>query len=354
MVGMNRQELEQRVTQAAEEALADHGYVSSIDVLVGANMLLEQHVRQWRQGRIDYLERMVQGNLKKISAAMHTFRGWAANHGLKPSETAYKRMTRDGNADLRFSVSGDPEIEKLYRTHYVSPALGEQKQEKLKQKLEDPGRPTVFQVVKDSACSECGVEIEKNDLLYLEAGQPLCLACAKMDDLEFLPSGDTALTRRATKHSPRVAVVVKFSRSRGRYERQGILVESTALAQAEEECAADAGERAQARVRAAAARERQDVVFTEEMTRRIQELFPRCPPEEARAIAAHASRRGSGRVGRSAAGRKLDERAMTLAVTASVRHRHTGYDELLAAGVEREQARARVGDRVREIVDSWR
>ncbi len=295
--------------QAAEAALADQGYVSAVDVLVGAKMVLPQQVQQWRQGRIDYLERIVQGNLNKISTAMHTFRSWAANRGLKPSETAYQRMGRGGKVDLRFSASGNPGIEKAYRTHFVSPALSEQKQEKLKQKLEDPGRPTVFQIVRDSACSECGVEIEKDDLLYLEAGQPLCLACAKMDDLEFLGSGDTALTRRATKHSPRVAVVVKFSRSRGRYERQGILVEPAALAQAEEECAADAGERAQARDRAALARKRQDVVFTDAMTQRLRELFPRCPPEEAHAIAVHASRRGSGRVGRSEAGRRLDERS---------------------------------------------
>ena len=41
----------------------------------------------------------------------------------------------------------------------------------------------------------------------------------------LLPAGDMALTRRATKYSGKSATVVRFSRSRGRYERQGILVE---------------------------------------------------------------------------------------------------------------------------------
>ena len=68
----------------------------------------------------------------------------------------------------------------------------------------------------------------------------LCLACADLDELVFHPSGDAALTRRALKHSVLSAVVLKFSRARGRYERQGLLVEESALNQAEAECLADA------------------------------------------------------------------------------------------------------------------
>jgi hypothetical protein len=39
-----------------------------------------------------------------------------------------------------------------------------------------------------------------------------------------------------------MAVVVRFSRSRKRYERQGILVERAALERAGQECAEDAGQ----------------------------------------------------------------------------------------------------------------
>ena len=56
----------------------------------------------------------------------------------------------------------------------------------------------------------------------------LCLPCADLDHLVFLPSGDAALTRRAGKHSTLAAVVLKWSRARKRYERQGFLVEETA------------------------------------------------------------------------------------------------------------------------------
>ena len=63
-----------------------------------------------------------------------------------------------------------------------------------------------------------------------------------------------ALTRRASKYSTLRAVVVRFSRTRMRYERQGILVEEAALEQAERECLADAAARERVRERAAARR----------------------------------------------------------------------------------------------------
>jgi hypothetical protein len=45
------------------------------------------------------------------------------------------------------------------------------------------------------------------------------------------------------------AIVVRFSRSRGRYERRGVLVEDDALARAERECLADAEPSAQCALR---------------------------------------------------------------------------------------------------------
>lgn len=66
-------------------------------------------------------------------------------------------------------------------------------------------------------------------------GKHLCLNCAGFWDLVFLESGNTALTRRAKKYSDKVVIVVKFSRTRKRYERQGLLVTETALQKAKDE-----------------------------------------------------------------------------------------------------------------------
>jgi hypothetical protein len=347
-------ELRERVVRAAEAALADHQYVSAIDILTGTRLLAPTHVESWRKGRTDYLERVIQANLKKISLSMAMFRQWALANGLKPSETRYVRRTRAGTVDLQFSKSGDPAIEKSYRTHYVSPALSERKQQQITEKLSRPAQPVVFQILRDSECSECGTELAQGCFLFMEAGQPLCLPCARLDDLEYLPAGDAALTRRAAKYSERTAVVVRFSRSRGRYERQGILVENSALERAEQECLLDADERAKARAVGALRRKEQDCALIAQMTEQIGILFPRCPPKEAAAIAAHTAARGSGRVGRTAAGRNLEERALAAAATAAVRHKHTPYDALLATGVERDFARQRVADQVQAILAAWR
>jgi hypothetical protein len=151
-----------------------------------------------------------------------------------------------------------------------------------------------------------------------------------------------------------VAVVVRFSRSRGRYERQGILVETSALEKAEQECVDDADERAAARVRGAERRHEQDRELVVQMTKQIGLLFPGCPEAELAAIAEHTAVRGSGRVGRTEAGRNLEQRALTAAVVAAVRHNHTDYDELLANGVDRDTARQQVADRIDKILSAWR
>ena len=94
----------------------------------------------------------------------------------------------------------------------------------------------VFSILRDSQCVECGEALWKGNFLFMEKERPLCLACADLDQLVYLPRGDAALTRRAKKHSTLSAVVVRFSRARGHYERQGILVEEPALQKAEHEC----------------------------------------------------------------------------------------------------------------------
>lgn len=222
---------------------------------------------------------------------------------------------------------------------------------------ETPGKPAegrdlvVIDALNDWTCASCG---QPGDLMVMEDGGPLCLACADLDHLLYLPRGDTALTRRARKSSTLSALVVRFSRARKRYERQGVLVEPAALQAAEEACLADEDVRARRRVRDEEHRAATDTEFEGAFARAVLELFPGCPPERASEIAAHAGRRGSGRVGRSAAGRNLETEAVTLAVVAAVRHVDTGYDDLLMAGVDRGEARTRVKPDVDLLLEGWR
>jgi hypothetical protein len=205
-------------------------------------------------------------------------------------------------------------------------------------------------------CERCGGT--GNLLLKGKAGG-VCLDCADLGHLEFLPSYDAGLTRRARKASRLSAVVVCWSTRRHHYgyERQGILAEPAAIEQAARECLADADVHTGCRPRVRSRRYVEDRRFRGEFAAAIREQFPGCPVDRAEAIALHTAARTSGtsgRAGRSAAGRALDRNAVLVAVTASVRHVDTDYDDLLMSGVDRESARVQVRQRVEDVVDAWR
>jgi hypothetical protein len=52
----------------------------------------------------------------------------------------------------------------------------------------------VFEILRDSKCTDCGEVIWKGEFLFLDGEQALCLSCADLDHLEYLPRGDAALT----------------------------------------------------------------------------------------------------------------------------------------------------------------
>jgi hypothetical protein len=211
----------------------------------------------------------------------------------------------------------------------------------------------VFRARRASVCDECGQELGRGSFIRLIDQRALCLACADLEHLWFLPRGDTALTRRARKHSRLSAVVVQWSRSRRRYERQGVLVEEAALSRAEEECLADADLRKTRRERAAEVRARWDERFVEGFTDAIQDRLPGCPADDALRIARRACERSSGRVGRSAAAKALSEDAIDLAVRAHIRHALTPYDDYLMDGWDRMAAREQVSEQVEEVIARW-
>ena len=212
----------------------------------------------------------------------------------------------------------------------------------------------VFIAHGDSKCGECREELGRHAWITLQGQKgAVCLSCADLDHLVYLPSGDTALTRRARKNSRLSAVVLKWSRARKRYERQGLLVEEKALETAEAECLADKDAREAAGVRAAERRKEVDAQYVNSFARRVRKIFPHCPAGRETVIAAHACLQYSGRVGRSSSAKALDESAVRLAVAAHVRHSETHYDDLLMEGQDRFDARERVQLKVEEILENW-
>jgi hypothetical protein len=212
----------------------------------------------------------------------------------------------------------------------------------------------VFISNRDSTCDECGEGLGRHAWITLAGeGRAVCLSCGDLEHLEFLPAGDTALTRRAKKYSKLSAVVLRWRPARKRYERQGLLVEKAALDKAEAECLGDAPARERKRARAEERRLETDLAFIAQFAEAVRTLYPRCPAGREQTIAEHACLKYSGRVGRSASAKALDETAVRLAVTAHVRHCETDYDALLATGGTRAACREQVAGAVKRVLRSW-
>ena len=334
---------------AAQQALLSSKSVSPVDVFSGIGWLPARAVDHWRQGRVGSLDQAMSVGPEKLAEALDTLATWAQAGGLVPSEVDYLAAARD-RRPLRFTAGGDRVVETACRTHWISPELSEARRDRLTERQSRPPDLVVIEPVKDFNCTGCG---DTGPYLIMEDPGPLCLTCADMDHLVFLPAGNAALSRRAKAGSTLAAVVVRWSRSRKRYERQGILVEEAALERAEEQCLADAEVRQRRRERDVERRADQDVEFQGRFAKEITRLYPGCPPSRAQAIAVHAAARGSGRVGRSAAARALDAEAIRLAVVASIRHEDTGYDKLLMSGTPRDVARDRVRAGIDKVLDAW-
>lgn len=212
----------------------------------------------------------------------------------------------------------------------------------------------VFQITGgDSKCSECGEELGRGGMLRKEGERGLCLDCADLGHLVFLGAGDVCVTRRARKYSPIAVVVLRWSRARKRYERQGLLVTGEAIGRAEEECLGDVELRERRQISAALRRDQLDASYIQRFAEETRKRFPAAPEGVETKIAEHACEKHSGRIGRTAAAKDFDPEAIELAVRAHIRHCFTRYDQLLAKGSDREDARAAVRREIDEVFRAW-
>ena len=125
---MNDGELIGKVHSAMYHQCQARGYAAPVNVLMDIGVLPKQKYEDWQFGRVSYLEAVCTVNLRKLSFIMHQMRVYAEKSDLKPSFCYYKRwgVKKEGGQGhkpvipLRFSKSGDPEIEKWYATHFVA------------------------------------------------------------------------------------------------------------------------------------------------------------------------------------------------------------------------------------------
>jgi hypothetical protein len=116
---MNNIELEIKVKSLVHSLKYQKGYVCSVDILMGLGCLLKQDYEDWRFGRVDYLEKVCKANLSKLSFINKSIRKFTSELKLEKSITYYQQYGKGAKRKLRFSKSGDNNIECFYATHYV-------------------------------------------------------------------------------------------------------------------------------------------------------------------------------------------------------------------------------------------
>ena len=137
---MNNQKLASAVEAAMEKLCQEKGYAAPVEVLMEIGYLPKDKYLQWRNGKVPYLEAVCNANLSKLATAMHQIRVYAQKNGLKPSYTVYNAWgKKSGKTALRFSKSGDKNIETWYATHMVDTAqAAKRKQEKTAKNAASP------------------------------------------------------------------------------------------------------------------------------------------------------------------------------------------------------------------------
>ena len=158
-------ELIGKVHSAVYHQCQQRGYAAPADVLVDIGVLPKQKYEDWRFGKVRYLEAACTCNLKKLSFIMKQIRSYAKKSNLKPSFCYYKRWgvkKKHGHKPvipLRFSKSGNPEIEKAYATHYVD--LGRMEQLK-KERMEKAAAVQAGRLDKMSGMPEINISESNN------------------------------------------------------------------------------------------------------------------------------------------------------------------------------------------------
>lgn len=116
---MNKVDLEKEVKSFVHSNRYEKGYVCSVDVLLQLGYLTKKDYEDWRFGRVEYLEKVCNINLSKLTLINKFIVKFSTELNLKSSWTAYNQFGNSKKRRLRFSKSGEKSIEERYATHYI-------------------------------------------------------------------------------------------------------------------------------------------------------------------------------------------------------------------------------------------
>lgn len=117
---MNDKNLEKKVIEELEKEIEERGYAAPVDVLMALGYLSSGDYKEWREGRVPFLEKVLRIGPSKVLDLMSVMSAYSKKNGYKPRVTEYIKSGK-GNESLRFSRTGNEVIEDRFATHYIDP-----------------------------------------------------------------------------------------------------------------------------------------------------------------------------------------------------------------------------------------
>jgi len=115
-----------KVVNAIAHLLKTTDVIAPIDVFLQIGNVLKKDCDEWRKGKIPYFERIFQGSLPKANRVLRIIEYHSAALNMIPLQHKYRRKKK---IPLRFSKSGEANLEKAYSRHYKWNQSQDKKQE---------------------------------------------------------------------------------------------------------------------------------------------------------------------------------------------------------------------------------
>ncbi|MBC2713674.1 MAG: hypothetical protein HGJ94_22590 [Desulfosarcina sp.] len=127
-----------RVVRAFAKVLSKINIVAPVDVLIEMGNLSRKNHDAWRQGKVPYLKRVIEGNLSKADRILRIIGFYAHDLNMIPIITNYHQWGKGKKRPLQFSKSGDRKVEEAYSGHYRWNQSDEKKQAIIDRAMPEP------------------------------------------------------------------------------------------------------------------------------------------------------------------------------------------------------------------------
>ena len=128
-----------RVVGAIARILKRSDVISPVEILLEMGNLDPKAHEAWYLGQVPYLERVFQGSLSKANRILRIIGFHAHDLYMVPSHHIYRQKGK--KIILRFSKTGDPNLEKAYARHFQWNQSQEKKHTLIERTLSEQGAP---------------------------------------------------------------------------------------------------------------------------------------------------------------------------------------------------------------------